>query len=706
MRDATRICDYFYGAMTLFIIPLYQRKYAWQQKHCSRLFEDLKKIHRQGIYSHFFGSIVATRVNEVDDDLLIIDGQQRITTLSLLILAGLNAVANGDMEKGDEDIEEVRKNYLYAVRRRVDRKIKLKPIEGDLEAYDALFSNNPDEFIKNSGITSNYQLFYQMIKASDLSFTDLIGAIERLTVIDIRLDSKDNPQLIFESLNSCGKDLEEADKVRNYLLMSLTPSIQEEYYHSYWSKIEKMTDGEPTMFIRDYLTIEEGIISNIEDLYFDFKKYDEERQLDRRDLLEKMLKFARYYRQITKGETGNKRIDRKLKQISYIGTTVHLPFLMSFFDYAEANALGEDEVYEVLDVVENYWARRIICNYPANALQKMFAILHTDILKIYQRHEKRGLELTLPYSQILKHVLLKKQGTVAFPEDEEVIKEFPERQIYRIPSSYRCFLFERMENENSPEANDTIVAKMQTGEFTIEHIMPQTMTPQWKQELGEDWEEKHKKLLHTFGNLTLTGFNVSYSNHSFMEKKEGYIDRKGNKIDGFDNSAFRLSNYLKHCSKWTETEILDRSNMMLENFLRLWPMIKSDYIPLEKEYELVSFDDEEFELTSRTIQGFRYREERHQVITWKDMLVQVCKLMYNENPSTMTYVSTKNFWMHDSDNKDRTKIADSCYVYSSCSTNTKRSILTYLFKELDIPSSVLEFELAPLADKVIDSEEE
>ena len=269
-----------------------------------------------------------------------------------------------------------------------------------------------------------------------------------------------------------------------------------------------------------------------------------------------------------------------------------------------------------------------------------------------------------------------------------------------------CYLFERMENENSPEANDTIVAKMQTGEFTIEHIMPQTMTPQWKQELGEDWEEKHKKLLHTFGNLTLTGFNVSYSNHSFMEKKEGYIDRKGNKIDGFDNSAFRLSNYLKHCSKWTETEILDRSNMMLENFLRLWPMIKSDYIPLEKEYELVSFDDEEFELTSRTIQGFRYREERHQVITWKDMLVQVCKLMYNENPSTMTYVSTKNFWMHDSDNKDRTKIADSCYVYSSCSTNTKRSILTYLFKELDIPSSVLEFELAPLADKVIDSEEE
>ncbi|MBP5778152.1 MAG: DUF262 domain-containing protein [Prevotella sp.] len=706
MRDATRICDYFYGAMTLFIIPLYQRKYAWQQKHCVRLFEDLKKIHRQGIYSHFFGSIVASRVNEVDDDLLIIDGQQRITTLSLLILAGLNAVANNDMEKGDEDIEEVRKNYLYAVRRRVERKIKLKPIEGDLEAYDALFSNNLDEFIKNSGITSNYLLFYQMIKASDLSFKDLIGAIEKLTVIDIRLDSKDNPQLIFESLNSCGKDLEEADKVRNYLLMSLSPSEQEEYYRSYWSKIEKMTDGEPTMFIRDYLTIEEGIISNIEDLYFDFKKYDEERQIERRKLLEMMLKYARYYRQITKGETGNKRIDRKLKQIANIGTTVHLPFFMSFFDYAENNALSEDEIYEVLDVIENFWARRIICNYPANALQKMFAILHNDILKIYKRHEKRGIELTLPYSQILKHVLLRKQGTAAFPENEEIIKEFPIRQIYRIPSSYRCFLFERMENENSPEANDTIVAKMQSGEFTIEHIMPQTLTPQWKLELGENWEDIYNAYLHTFGNLTLTGFNVSYSNHSFMEKKEGYIDRKGNKIDGFDNSAFRLSNYLKHCSKWTLDEILERQNNLLNNFLHLWPMIKSDYIPLEKEYELVSFDDDEYELTGRTIQGFRYRDERHSVITWKDMLVMVCKLMYNENPSTMTYLATKNYWIHETDGKDKTKIADQCYVYSSCSTNTKRSILNYLFMELGIPSSVLEFELAPLADKVFDSEGE
>ena len=706
MRDATKISDYFYGAKTLFIIPLYQRKYAWQQKHCLRLFEDLKKIHKDGIHSHFFGSIVSTKASETEDDLLIIDGQQRITTLSLLILAGLNAVANGDMQKGDEDIEEVRKNYLYAVRRRVERQIKLKPIEGDLEAYDALFENNPDAFVKNSGITSNYQLFYQMIKASDLTFTDMIEAIEKLIIIDICLDSKDNPQLIFESLNSCGKDLEEADKVRNYLLMSLTAKEQEEYYHTYWGKIEKLTDGEPTMFIRDYLTIKRGSISNIDDMYFDFKAYDEKEHIERRTLLADMLKYAQYYRQIVKGETGNARIDRKLKQISYIGTTVHLPFLLSFFDYATERNLDEEEKYKVLDTVENYWARRIICNYAANSMQKMLAILHSDILKIYKRHEQRQVELALPYSQMLNYVLLRKQGTSAFPTDHEVKECFPTRQIYRIPSSYRNFLFERMENENSPEANDTIVEKMKDGTFTIEHIMPQTLTPQWKQELGENWEEIHTTYLHTFANLTLTGFNTSYSNHSFQEKKDGYIDKKGNKVNGFDNSAFCLSNYLKHCPKWTLKEIKERQNILLDNFLHLWPMIQTEYVPLEKEYELVSFDDEDFELTGRTIIGFRYREERHQVWTWKQMLQQVCKLMYNENPSSMTYLSSKNYWMHDTANKERSKIADNCYVYTSCSTNTKRSILTYLFKEMGISSSILEFEIAPLAEKVIDTEDE
>lgn len=235
--------------------------------------------------------------------------------------------------------------------------------------------------------------------------------------------------------------------------------------------------------------------------------------------------------------------------------------------------------------------------------------------------------------------------------------------------------------------------------------MPQTLTPQWKHDLGEQWEEIHEKYLHTFANLTLTGFNVSYSNHSFQEKKEGYIDRKGNKVDGFDNSAFRLSNFIKHCDKWTLEEIQLREKVLLENFLHLWPMITTEYQPLEKEYELVSFNDDEYELKGRTIIGFRYRNERHAITTWKEMLVQVCKLLYQENPSSMIYMATKNNNLHEENAEDRSKIADNCYVYSSCSTNTKRGILTNLFKGCNIPASVLEFELVPRTENIIKNEE-
>ena len=246
------------------------------------------------------------------------------------------------------------------------------------------------------------------------------------------------------------------------------------------------------MFIRDYLTLKKGTISNIEDLYFDFKSYDMKSHIDRQVLLEDMLKFAKYYRQILKGETSHARLNRKLKQIATIESLVHLPYLLSFFDYASTNNLNETERYEVLDTIENYWARRIICNYPANALQKMFATLHNDILKIYKRHKERDAELLLPYSQILKFILLRKQGTVSFPNDNDVKSAFPTRQIYRIPSNYKFFLFERMENENSPEANDTIVKKMKDGIFTIEQFHVTFAF------FGNTWHDRYSKHIFRF----------------------------------------------------------------------------------------------------------------------------------------------------------------------------------------------------------------
>lgn len=708
MDNATPIDEYFSGSKTAFVIPIYQRKYAWQQKHCSRLFEDLKKLQLQlkadPETSHFFGSIVTVRASLASNDLLVIDGQQRITTLSILILAARNAVRNGDMEQGDDDMDEICKNYLYAPLRKASS-IKLQPIEEDRNAYEALFKNNEHELVENSCVTNNYRLFYSLVKVSKLTFTSLLEAIDRLIVIDIRLTEHDNPQLIFESLNSCGKDLEEADKVRNYLLMSLSKTHQDRYYRDYWHKIELAAD-DLTFFIRDYLTIKRGILSKLEDLYFDFKAYDEAVQPEREALLADMLHFACLYHDLLHGTTGRERIDRKLRQIASIGTTVHMPFLLSFYDYATAHDYDEQAIYDVLDILENYWARRIICNRPSSGLQKMFVQLHGSVLRIIKEHERRHFPLIVQYASLLSYVMLRMEGTTAFPRDKEVQECFPTRDIYHIsPKTYIQFLFERLENRNGVELNDTIIPMMRQGRYTIEHIMPQTLTPAWRTALGSDWQNIHETYLHTFANLTLTGYNSSYGNHTFKEKKEGYIYKEKH-LSGFNNSPFTLSDYLKQHDEWTLCELKERGEQLLQRFLFLWPMPTTDYTPLERDREVVSFDDDTYELTGRTIIGYRYRGEFHPVKTWKEMLVQVCTLMYQDNATAMMYIASKGQWLHHEEGLERSKVAEQCYVWSSNSTSTKRAILASLFAQCNISPAVLELCLTPKSDHTVDDDEE
>ena len=718
MRDATKLDIYFKDDKALFLIPLYQRKYAWQQKHCQRLFSDLLKVHKENIPSHFFGSIVSVKANsEHENDLLIIDGQQRITTISILILAAINAVENGEMEIREEDnIIYAKERYLFAkYRRHVERKIKLRPIDEDLKAYDALFSNDPEQFVpaEKSGVTKNYLFFYNLIvgQVTPLVFEELIDAIERLIIIDICLDSNDNPQLIFESLNSCGKDLEEADKVRNYLLMSQSKELQEEYYYKYWQKIEKLTDGEPTMFIRDYLTLKRRVISNIDDLYFDFKAYDEKTEMPREELLADMLKYARYYEMAIKGKTTSERLNRKLRQLASIGSNVCMPFYLAFFDYADENDLSEQLRYEVLDVIENYWARRIICNWPANAMSKSFALLHSDILRIYDTHKRRGLEVEVSYVEVMKYIILKKQGTGEFPIDRYVIESFPTRQIYKMPAAYRAFLFERMENLDSKEADVDIIQKLNDNSITIEHIMPQHLTPQWKEDLGPEYERIVEQYLHTFANLTLSGYNLDYSNRPYREKWNGYTYTKKDKetkedktitVYGYKDSAFKLTNYMKQHQQWTEKELKERGEQLLQNFLHLWPMISTQYVPLEREVEIVSIDDDDTDLKGRTITAFRYNGAKHNVTSWKMMLVEVCKLIFNEYPTEMLYLATKNNYLHDSAQDYTTPVVENCHVWASNDTRSKRNVLLYIFKELDLDPSVLELELVPLNNNVVD----
>lgn len=705
MKYATHISEFFYDPKAFFIIPLYQRKYAWDRENCRRLFEDVLKIHKYNRPSHFFGSIVTVKDNELENDLLVIDGQQRITTVSLIILALRNAVNNGQLECEDKDMMmQTTQPYLYAMFRKVPRKIKLCPIESDKAAYDALFKNNPKELITDSGLTDNYSFYYEQIVSCGLTFEQIFDAVEKLIIIDLRLEASDEPQLIFESLNSTGKDLTEADKVRNYLLMSLTKDQQEAYYHRYWKKIEECTDGDPTMFIRDYLTIHIKRICNINNLYFEFKEYNELNNKDREEFLADLLLYAEYYTQINKGKTESVKINRKLNQLASIGSQVAMPFYLSFFRYKDQCHLSEEAVFEVLDITENYWARRIVCGYPANVMQKLYATLHNDVMRIYAMHEKRNIPVEVSYAEIMKYLLLRKQGNSVFPDDRAVNEDFPTRHIYKLPIDYKYFLFERMENENSNEGIQPVVEKMKEGVITIEHIMPQTLTPQWKQELGERYEETYEKYLHTFANLTLTGYNTNYSNHSFQDKKNGYVDRKGIKVFGFNDSKYELSSYLKTCDHWTEEQLKERGALLLRRFKDLWPMISTAYTPLEKDMETVSLSDDEYEWTNRNILAFTYKGEKYAVTTWKNMLVQLCQLLYKEMPTSIIHLSHKRWWLHDTCNSSRTKISEGCYVNTACDTRTKKSIIKYIFEKCNISETDLEIHMQPVVDRQIEEE--
>lgn len=623
--DAQPLIKFFDGSDKRFIIPLYQRNYDWKEDNCEQLFQDLLKMHHSDRKSHFFGSIVSS-IQSGTEDRFIIDGQQRITTVSLLLIAMVNAFKVGDIQATDGKlVDKIFKRYLVDEYQEDERKVKLKPIK-DMDAFDALLYKPKEQYLKGSNVTRNYEFFYDKIVKSGLTMDELFETIKKLEVINIKLDEDDDPQLIFESLNSTGLDLSEADKIRNYLLMSLAPAEQDDLYTRYWNPIEESTKYDPSSFVRDYLTMKQGKIGRIDKIYFIFKEYAENERIGRAELLEEMHHYAKIYSQIDNANMGTEKINRKLNQVRTLDSTVAYPFYMAFFDYAEKNGLSDEEKYRVLDIVEAYWARRIICNLPSNALNKVFATLHRDVLN----NMNKAVEGTNPtYTDVLIYLLLKKGRSSVFPKDDEVKEDFATRQIYKMPANLRMFILERMENRDSKECHD-VVKQLTEKTISIEHIMPQTLSDKWKDALGEEWERIHQQYLHTMANLTLTGYNSQYSNLTFLEKRD--MEK------GFNDSAFRLNNYVKSCDQWTEVEMKQRQHDLLEVFMRLWPMPSTTFEPAKREIESASIDDDDYEFTGKKIQGYFYHNVHYTVNTWKEMLIQMCNHVLLEKRSTIEWL--------------------------------------------------------------------
>lgn len=692
--------EFIEGHKIQFVIPVYQRNYDWLMDNCDQLFSDLVKLSHSNRRSHFFGSIV-TSAADSSYNRLVIDGQQRLTTISLLLLAGIKAVKDGAVEISEESkLDEAYEVFLKAKFCNSERKIKLVPIENDRIAYDKIF-NEEDSFDEDSKITRNYRHFYDLLtrKPQALSFDQLLDAIERLQIISIELDSDDDAQLIFESLNSTGLALTEADKIRNYLLMSLTPEEQQVCFKNYWQKIEQSTENQPTKFLRDYLTIQQQLQRPVRqsNIYYEWKKYMDGH--DRKDELVKMLDYAHYYQQVTEAKLSTAKLSEKMRHICNIETDVTNVFFIQFLKYASANNLSEDEVFKVVDLVENYLARRIVCNMPGNALTQVFCALHKDVLKSIEEYSSANVELDNSYSDILAYHIMRRDGNYQLPRDMQFVESIKTRDAYHMLKPFQIFLFERLENSVHGEYND-VATDMKKKDATIEHIMPQTLNGDWKAMLGDNFEEIQDKYLHTFANLTLTGINSELSNKPFEIKRDGKTI--GNEVyPGYKNSKYRLTKSVTSCDKWTEIELQNRCNEIVATFLRLYPLPQTTFKPLPKPVDEVSLEDETFTPTNRQLKGFRLYDNEYSETTWKDMLLRVVKMITEKYPDIVDSLYDKGsyFWTSKTANLDYcTQIGVDKYLWTTMGNKSKLACLRYLFEKCDIAESELVMLLEPVKE--------
>lgn len=659
--------EFLEGSRKRFIIPVYQRNYDWKLDNCRQLFDDLVNVILNEKQSHFFGSIVSCAHGR--DEVILIDRQQRITTVSLILIAMVNALKKGEIESNDPNLREIiEETYIIDKYRRDERKVRLKPFRDDCKAFDRLIFNDEDDYVTDSTVTVNYRYFYNRIVGECILTADqLFTAIDSLVIIDIELELEhgDDPQLIFESLNSTGLNLSEADKIRNFILMGLMPEVQEKFYDTYWNKIEKLCGSELDGFIRNYLTVETGVIPNISSIYTAFKKYaDGVTNIE--TILADMLKYARAYHSIIVADVGTALADTITRRLNLLDITVAHPFLMAFLNYAKETGLDANEVERVLGVIETFIFRRFICGFPSNVLNKIFASLHKNVVKTKRDDDS--------YSSAMVYILQNRKQSIVFPRDDEFIQDFTTRNIYSLKSKFKEYIFERLENGSSRERND-VVGNIEDGTLSIEHIMPQTLNAAWRQELGENADEIQEKWLHTIANLTLTGYNSTYSNRTFAEKK---------KIEnGFAQSGLRLNQYIAAFDTWTEAELEARKERISEMALKIWKYPVTDFVPERKEEETVSLSEDNDISTGRKISFFEFRGTRADVNDWADMMFKVVEILCSINPLVLYHEAShsKNPWFETSMTSSKArKMADHLYFCpQNSSTSSKMAMLKKLF---------------------------
>lgn len=544
-------------------IPIYQRKYSWEDTQCKQLLNDIIEISKSNKEGHFVGSIVFQSHHGRFIKSVIIDGQQRITTMSLLIAALTKFILKNDFEEIEDSAKELAYDYLFNSTKSGNLRYKLVLTEDDNSTYrkilDNVLSDNDVKFFDSDAyrLKKSYEYFVKNIKKDNV--VDIWNGLYKLYVVSIDLKGNNSPQSVFESLNSTGKDLAKSDLIRNFLLMDLKPEQQEIIYNSYWHDVDLLfekTDAKFDEFIRNYLILRRGKVLQ-KDIYVAFKEEAKEFE-NIEELIKDVVRYSQYLANITLG----KEKDLKLRQafdnfnkLSY--DTVH-PFLLALYSDYEYNKISKEEFLEIVKLTESYTFRRNVCGLDSTYLRKIYA-------EMYSKINKEN------YVDSYKYILTNLSDLHRMPSDEEFESSLTNRNMYEFNN--KKYFLETLENNSFKER--TIVDE----KIQIEHVMPQTLTPIWKEELGEDWANIHKEYIHSLGNLTLTGYNPELSNHSFSSKKEE-----------FENSKFTLNKYFTKLEKWDKEEIIKRRDFLIGEAKKIWeyPSVSNE---ITEKYDIVEVEE-------------------------------------------------------------------------------------------------------------------
>ncbi|EQL60304.1 DUF262 and DUF1524 domain-containing protein [Helicobacter pylori] len=551
--DATTLLEFIKGNQkNQLVIPIYQRLYSWEKEQCKQLWDDIIKIGgNDKMDGHFIGSIlyVLDRITHSNNALLIIDGQQRLTTITLLLTALRDHLSDEDKRKEIED------HYLINSDKDGDKKFRLILSESDRDTLLSLIDKDrrkPSE--PSSKIVENFKLFEEWVSNTDKLETIFKG-LEKLMIVEIALEKgKDDPQLIFESMNSKGMELTQTDLIRNYIVMETEIEKQEGFYNKYWRAMEeefKQNKKCFDRFVRHYLTIKTRV-PNINKVYAALKDYRQKEGVGIEDLLKDLQKYCGYFCRIVFKKESDKDLNKALGFLVDLEMDVIYPLLLELYSDYSDGVLSKDDFRRSIALIESYICRRAVCGLGTNRLNKVFP----SFARYIQKDEYfKSLEAHFGYLT----------NNQRFPNNDEFKDCFITIDFYKFKK--REYFFERLENFDRKE-------RVYTHEYTVEHIMPQKLTEEWERDLGENFQEIHNKYLHTIGNLTKTGYNPEYSNKSFQEKRgmEG----------GFKNSPLRLNQGLRDLKSFGEEEIKKRANDLADLALKIWTYPNLDAETLEK----------------------------------------------------------------------------------------------------------------------------